>query len=226
MREFKAPNRHSDVMPLRIFLAGSIGLDKPAEQWQSRVVEELKEYNVFLYNPRRDDWDSSWVQDPTKGTQFTEQVEWELEHIDDSDMVLFYFDPETTSPITLMELGIVLGTGKDVIIMCPQKFHRYGNVVVTARHFGVDVHINENDWMDAIKLYLNEYEITNSEEEFVDVDVKENVDISDESVIVEDSESSAVEEEVAHVTVLSASSNIGGYLAEKYGIGERNTTDE
>lgn len=133
----KAPNNvpegdYSSDWP-KIFLAGSIDMGK-AENWQERLERELEEHNVIIYNPRRDDWDSSWVQD-ISNPQFKEQVEWELDHINDSDLVLFYFDPNGPAPITLMELGYVIGNEQWCLVCCPEGYWRRGNVqVMTQKH--------------------------------------------------------------------------------------------
>jgi nucleoside 2-deoxyribosyltransferase len=132
MIELKAPQRiglNPDVK--KIFLAGSIEMGK-AEKWQDRLAKQLADKDVVLFNPRRDDWDSSWVQDPTPGTKFHEQVSWELEHIQRSDLVVFYFDPNTQSPITLLELGYVIGSGKQALVCCPDGYFRKGNVVISS----------------------------------------------------------------------------------------------
>lgn len=126
MIHVKAPKKVKTV-----FLAGSIEMGK-AEMWQERLAAEVADMDVVLYNPRRDDWDSSWIQDPTPGTQFHEQVSWELEHIRKADLVVFYFDPNTQSPITLMELGYVIGSGKQALVCCPDGYFRKGNVVITS----------------------------------------------------------------------------------------------
>ena len=132
MIEVKAPERIGFEAPIKkVFLAGSIEMGK-AEKWQDRLARELADKSVVLYNPRRDDWDSSWVQDPTPGTKFHEQVSWELEHINKSDLVVFYFDPATQSPITLLELGYVIGSGKRAIVCCPDGYFRKGNVVISS----------------------------------------------------------------------------------------------
>jgi len=39
-----------------IFLAGSIEMGK-AEDWQKKVESLLKNENIVIFNPRRDDWD-------------------------------------------------------------------------------------------------------------------------------------------------------------------------
>jgi hypothetical protein len=107
--------------------------------WQSKVQEELKAFDIVIYNPRRDDWDSSWKQDPTPGTNFHGQVTWELDHIEKADIVVFYFDPKTKSPITLLELGKCLGEKKKILVACPDGYFRKGNVVITCKRNDVDV---------------------------------------------------------------------------------------
>lgn len=121
-----------------IFLAGSIEMGK-AELWQDIIAESLADIDVVIYNPRRDDWDSSWKQDPKPGTKFHEQVTWELDHIEKADLVVFYFDPKTQSPVTLMELGVCLNLNKPILVCCPDGYFRKGNVVITAKRHNVEV---------------------------------------------------------------------------------------
>ena len=113
-----------------IFLAGSIEMGA-AENWQERIEREFENEEVTFFNPRRDDWDSSWSQD---GEQFNTQVNWELNALDDSDIIFMYFSPETKSPISLLELGLYADHRK-MIVVCPDGFWRKGNVsVVCTRH--------------------------------------------------------------------------------------------
>ena len=114
-----------------IFLAGSIEMGS-AENWQIKVEEALKDHEGVILNPRRDDWDSSWEQS-IDNSQFREQVEWELYGLDISTMVFMYFDPNTKSPISLLELGLYARNTK-MIVVCPKGFWRKGNVdIVCAR---------------------------------------------------------------------------------------------
>ena len=58
MLEVKAPNSYLLIpRQQRVFLAGSIEMGK-AENWQTRLVDSLKEREGLILNPRRDDWDS------------------------------------------------------------------------------------------------------------------------------------------------------------------------
>jgi nucleoside 2-deoxyribosyltransferase len=94
--------------------------------------------------------DSSGVQDSTPGTQFHTQVSWELDRISESDIVVFYFDPNTQSPITLLELGHCLGEGKRVIVCCPDGYFRKGNVVITCKRHEVAVINNFNTFLTEV----------------------------------------------------------------------------
>lgn len=118
-----------DYINHMIFLAGSIEMDK-AEKWQDKIIEKLKDIpDLTILNPRRENWNSSWEQS-INNMFFNEQVTWELDGIERADTILFYFDPNTKSPITMMELGIASGlpTDKNIIVCCPEGFWRKGNV--------------------------------------------------------------------------------------------------
>lgn len=61
-----------------VFLAGSIEMGT-AVDWQAAVTKALlaARPDLLVLNPRRDDWDASWVQ-AIDNSQFFEQVSWEL----------------------------------------------------------------------------------------------------------------------------------------------------
>ena len=133
MQVFKPPsepkyNRRS----YSIFLAGSIEMGK-AEDWQTKVQNALADEEVVIFNPRRDDWDSSWKQ-TIEDKQFHTQVKWEHDHLEAADMIFLYFDPKTKSPISLMELGL-FADKKDLIVVCPDGFWRKGNVEFICKEY-------------------------------------------------------------------------------------------
>lgn len=139
-----------------IFLAGSIEMGT-AEKWQDKVTAELKETNAIVFNPRRDEWDSSWEQ-TKENLQFRQQVEWELRAISSAYIVFFYFDPSTKSPISLLELGLCLGDGtRNVIVCCPPTFYRKGNVDITCERCGIRVYDSFEDAVKALKVLTSEY---------------------------------------------------------------------
>tara|TARA_R110000796_G_scaffold252137_1_gene385305 strand:- start:8724 stop:9233 length:510 start_codon:yes stop_codon:yes gene_type:complete len=134
----KAPEKLTNG-GITVFLAGSIEMGK-AIDWQTQIENELNDkldgdVVVTLYNPRRDDWDSSWEQ-TIENDNFREQVEWELNALEDADKIVVYIDPETTSPITLLELGLY-ATGDNLCVCCPEGFYRKGNVDIVCNRYNV-----------------------------------------------------------------------------------------
>lgn len=120
---------------ISIFLAGSIEMGV-AEDWQARIPKLFEDRdNLVFFNPRRDDWDSSWEQKESN-PQFNYQVNWEMDKLEEADIIFMYFSPETKSPISLLELGAFLKSDKMMIVCCPEGFWRKGNVdIVCSRSF-------------------------------------------------------------------------------------------
>lgn len=117
-----------------IFLAGSIEMDK-AEEWQTKVANELKNFDVNILNPRRKAWDSSWKQ-TLEDKNFYGQVNWELDGLSLADLIVIYFQPGTLSPISLLELGLH-AMQDNVLVCCPEGFWRKGNVEIVCERYDV-----------------------------------------------------------------------------------------
>lgn len=160
MVEIKAPNTFKVKMAhWTVFLAGSIEMGTAVE-WQEDLVNQFQTFdnNLVFFNPRRNDWDSSWVQSKDN-PQFAEQVNWEIEHISTADVIFFYFSGDTKSPITLMELGIIAGmhmryASSEVIVVCEPNFWRKGNVDILCDKIDVTVHENLEDGITELQNYL------------------------------------------------------------------------
>jgi hypothetical protein len=136
----KVAHPHTEKM---VFLAGSIEMGA-AVDWQKAVIEKLKDLPVTILNPRRLDWDSSWKQGQNE-QPFRDQVLWELSSIAKADVIFFYFDPNTKSPISLMELGLCLGGDRKVVVCCPPTFYRQANVAITCEINGTTIY-EDLDW--------------------------------------------------------------------------------
>lgn len=117
-----------------VFLAGSIEMGA-AEDWQQLAEQALADHPVTLFNPRRDDWDSSWEQ-RMSNPEFNYQVNWEMDRLEQADHVLMYFAPGTKSPISLLELGLHAADDK-LIVVCPDGFWRKGNVEIVCQRHGI-----------------------------------------------------------------------------------------
>lgn len=68
--------------------------------------------------------------------QLQTAVEWELDALESSDIVIIYFAPGSQSPISLLEMGLYARSGK-LVILCPDGYWRKGNVDITAAKYGV-----------------------------------------------------------------------------------------
>lgn len=137
-----------------IFLAGSIEMGN-AENWQEHISKELENYDVVLLNPRRDDWSNDWEQS-INNPNFKEQVTWEMDSLRDCDLIVVYFDPNTYSPVTLLEIGTY--KDKDMIICCQDGFWRKGNVDIFASRYGIPVVDNKEDFYKLILEKVKDYE--------------------------------------------------------------------
>jgi len=148
-----APNKYK-FDKFSVFLAGSIEMGK-AENWQERVANWMKKnilgIDILILNPRRKDWDSSWVQE-IENKNFREQVEWELDGQDNCDAIIMYFDPKTKSPITLLELGLY--KNKKIFVCCPKGYWRRGNVEIVCKRYNIKFYEEFNKLLEGLKEYI------------------------------------------------------------------------
>ena len=153
MKLIKPNSKDQTVDGISIFLAGSIEMGI-AEDWQSKIVNILKGKDVTLLNTRRDDWDSSWIQEQSN-PQFNHQVNWELNNLDRADIIFMYFAPETKSPISLLELGKYVGT--NMVVCCPEGFWRKGNVDIMCTRHDTPLFNNFDDAVGALLTKITNY---------------------------------------------------------------------
>ncbi|KAF3005899.1 hypothetical protein E8E13_009494 [Curvularia kusanoi] len=119
-----------------IFLAGSIEMGK-AIQWQKEMVKWLSPLAITVNNPRRGKWDPAATQE-AKNEGFRAQVLWELAALEKADVICFFFDADTISPVTMMELGLWVGKQPDKVVVCCNKaFWRAGNIHLVCERYNV-----------------------------------------------------------------------------------------
>lgn len=132
---YKAP----ETIPLQndlktIFLAGSIEMDK-AVNWQKKC-EELLQNDYIIFNPRRNEWDSSWSQ-TIENQNFKEQVDWELNALEKADIIIMYFAGDTMSPISLLEFGLYAQSNKMKVVV-EENFWRKGNIDIVCERYAIE----------------------------------------------------------------------------------------
>lgn len=157
MKIIKAPNKHNQLNGIKIFLAGSIEMGA-ATKWQDKVTKQLElcqqytDEELIILNPRRDDWDSSWEQS-INNLQFSEQVNWELDSLEDSDIIVLWFDENTKSPISLLEFGL-FAASKKIIVYCPDKFWRKGNIDIVCQRNEIECYNQEEVFFYNLKNFV------------------------------------------------------------------------
>ena len=73
--------------------------------------------------------------DSKDNPDFRAQVEWELCALAECDYIILYLDPDTQSPISLLEMGLYAQSGK-LFVVCPLGFWRKGNVDIVCEKYG------------------------------------------------------------------------------------------
>lgn len=131
-----APSNEEPRYPFQVFMAGSTSADGP--DWRLSLRDLLLNLPVTLYNPYRRDWDSSWREE-IDFAPYREQVEWELQRQEQSNVVVIYFHPATQAPISLLELGLCAKTPTKAIVVCPEGYWKRGNVQIVCKKYGVEV---------------------------------------------------------------------------------------
>ena len=124
-----------------IFLAGTIDMGKSTD-WQQHSINTIESFDIAteltIYNPRRSDWDSSWKQEITD-PQFNEQVNWELDMLEQADIILLYFQKDSLSPISMLELGL-FSKHKKMFVCCEEGFWRKGNIDIVCQRNGISTY--------------------------------------------------------------------------------------
>jgi hypothetical protein len=137
MKIFESPQKIEYEAGKTIFLAGTID-GGASNDWQAQVAEALQATDYVVCNPRRKAWNESW-QETIDDPQFVEQVNWELDALEQADLVLVNFLPNSKSPISLLELGLFAKAGK-LKVCCPAGFWKRGNVQIVCKRFGIPIY--------------------------------------------------------------------------------------
>jgi hypothetical protein len=150
MKIIKAPNKYDlKKNEKSIFLAGSIEMGK-AELWQHQLHKMIEKYdNCILFDPRRDDWNNEAIQS-IKDPYFNSQVNWELDMLEKSNLIALYFDPNTKSPISLLELGLFAKSEK-LTVCCPKGLWRKGNVEIICQRNNIKLFEDFPEFITDIK---------------------------------------------------------------------------
>jgi len=148
MQCIKCPNRY-DGDKTSIFIAGGI---TGCQDWQRSVEQFLSDTDVVLFNPRRDEFSDSNLEQ--------EQVQWEHDYLMSCSAHMFFFPPDSMCPVTMFELGKVASLQKPLFVAIHPKFPRCRNVTIQLSIIRPDVKVVSNlvDLTSDIKIWLRSYD--------------------------------------------------------------------
>ncbi|KAI1672412.1 Nuc-deoxyri-tr2 domain containing protein [Pyrenophora tritici-repentis] len=146
------PKGKPDYRKFSVFTAGSIEMGK-AVHWQKQMATMLSDLPITVCNPRGREWNAAITPD-AQYQEFREQVEWELGALEQVDVIVFFFDVKTSSPVSLLELGLWAASDK-VIVCCGPKYWRHGNVMITCERYGVPMVESFADLVPAVRSMLH-----------------------------------------------------------------------
>ena len=127
----------------KIFLAGTIDMGN-SRDWQKEIYEMFggMEGRYILFNPRQENWDAS------RPGEIDYQVRWELEHLEEADMIIMYILGTSKSPISLLEMGLHARSGK-MDVICEPDFYRYDNVRITCEYYNVPLYTDLDSFLNS-----------------------------------------------------------------------------
>ena len=112
-----------------VFLGGTIDNGSSVD-WQEELGQILIKNNLYIYNPRRKNWDSGAGEKAIE-----EQILWELDAQERCDVLAYNILGDSKSPITLMEIGAY--KYKNILVNCSKDFYRYTNVKTFCEYYSI-----------------------------------------------------------------------------------------
>ncbi|MBE0390622.1 nucleoside 2-deoxyribosyltransferase domain-containing protein [Flavobacterium sp. PL002] len=150
------PTSKIEAKGLKIFLAGTIDMGNSMD-WQQKIIDDLQllyhDKELAILNPRRKNWDSSWAQ-TIENEQFSSQVNWELDALEASDFIVMFFDKNSKSPISMLELGL-FADSKKILVCCEEGFWRKGNIDIVCKRKAIPTFENLEDLIKDLKTKIN-----------------------------------------------------------------------
>jgi len=123
-----------------IFLAGSI--DYSINNWRNQLSEKFSDQYHFL--------------DPThhnlsclSNEELKKHIQWELDGLSIADLIILNLLPNSQSPISLVEMGLYVKSGK-LIVICPKEFYKSRYVYTLCEKYNAPV-FNE---IKQVEVYL------------------------------------------------------------------------
>jgi hypothetical protein len=129
-----------------VFLAGGI---TGSPRWQDEVVAYFERAidGITVCNPRRPrDFED-------QADEYERQVTWELDHLLTADLALFWF-PAAECRITRIELGLIIGGGRPVVVGADPQFVSFRYLSALTRRLNLPLHTSLDDLCEAARHWL------------------------------------------------------------------------
>lgn len=106
--------------------------------------------DLLLINPRRVGFNKD------DKSMEKHQIDWEYRHINYSNLLLFWFPCETLCPITLFELGKIVGSNRRFVIGAHPDYKRRTDLIeqLSHTHPGLTIHSTVEATVDDLKSRL------------------------------------------------------------------------
>lgn len=129
----------------KVFLAGTIDMGNSVD-WQTALYETFSgmDGRYILFNPRQEHWDA------TRPGEMDYQVRWELDHLEEADLIIMCILGSSKSPISLLEMGLHAREGK-MHVVCEPSYYRYDNVRITCDYYGIPLYGTMEELLGCLK---------------------------------------------------------------------------
>ena len=152
MRVIKAPDSITEIETLAVFLGGTIDNGR---DWRSEVKSFLAglSTDVTVLDPHQDKWISG-VKQSKNDPILHKQVNWELDAMDWSDVIVLWFEPGSMSSVSLLELGLHVGQA-GVFVYCPEGYWCKGNIDILCERHNMPIYTNKEKLFKDLAIFLN-----------------------------------------------------------------------
>ncbi|MFT6981845.1 MAG: hypothetical protein ACJAUD_000612 [Crocinitomicaceae bacterium] len=113
-----------------VFLAGSVATDSD-NNWRHDIINKWgDEYHFFdPVNPNHANLNDKDMR---------AHIKWELDALKSSDYIFLNLLPTSTSPISLVEMGLYVST-KKLIVICPTEFYKWRYIDVLCKEYNTPI---------------------------------------------------------------------------------------
>lgn len=127
---------------IKLFLAGGI---RNCPKWQDELIEKLlkeqrikdeienEDIKILIFNPRCNEIPEE-----------KDQITWEHNQMEKSDIISYWFSVGSVNPITLFEYGKYMTSKKHLVVGCHPNYEKRNNVKVQTELERKDLKVNED----------------------------------------------------------------------------------